>query len=162
MTIEFVGENAALAAMMASGEATLAMLPEPNVSAVMAKNADVRIALDLTGEWDKVADSTLVQGCYIASRAFYDAHPKAVERFLADCAESVKRVNNDADAPDVIAAVGILPAAGIAKKAIPNSNIVCITGDEMKTMASAMLQILFDANPKAVGGKLPDDAIYGG
>ena len=48
VTVEYVGEHAALAGMVASGEAELAMLPEPNVSAVLLKNDSVRIALDLT------------------------------------------------------------------------------------------------------------------
>ena len=35
-----------------------------------------------------------------------------------------------------------------------------ITGDDMKTKVSSYLKVLFDANPKAAGGKLPDDGIY--
>ena len=31
---------------------------------------------------------------------------------------------------------------------------------KMKTMLSGYLQVLFEANPKAVGGRLPDDAFY--
>ena len=50
--------------------------------------------------------------------------------------------------------------AAIAKKALPNCNIVCLTGDELKTNASAYLQVLFDADPKAVGGAMPGDDFY--
>lgn len=159
-TVEYVGEHAALAAMMASGEAKIAMLPEPNVSAVLVKNGDVRVALDLNAEWTAQTGNALVQGCYIARRSFYEAHPAAVKRFLTDYAASVARVNSDADAATVIAAQGILPSEGIAKKAIPNCNIVCQTGDEMKQAAAPMLQTLFDANPKSVGGALPGDDLY--
>ena len=160
-TVEYVGEHAALAAMVAAGEAELAMLPEPNVTAATLKNADARIALDLTEEWNKTSDTALIQGCYIASRTFYDAHPKAVQQFLTDCAASVEKVNSEADAASVIAAQGILPSEAIAKNAIPRCNIVCITGEEMKQGVTAMLQVLFDANPKSVGGKLPDEKIFG-
>lgn len=47
---------------------------------------------------------------------------------------------------------GVVAKALTAKKALPNCNIVCLTGDELKTNASAYLQVLFDADPKAVGG----------
>ena len=55
---------------------------------------------------------------------------------------------------------GIMASAALAEKAIPNCNIVCITGDEMKAMVSGMLKVLFDANPKSVGGKLPEDEMF--
>lgn len=39
-------------------------------------------------------------------------------------------------------------------------NIHFIKGEEMKEKASGYLQVLFDADPKSVGGTLPDDAFY--
>lgn len=158
--IQYVGEHATLASMMAAGEATIAMLPEPNVSAVMLKNPDVRIALDLNDEWGKLTGETLVQGCYIVNRTFYSEHPKAVQRFLTDYAASVERVNTEATAGEVIAAAGVLPSAAIAAKAIPTCNIVCVTGDEMQKKAATMFEALYAANPASIGGALPDDAIY--
>ena len=38
----------------------------------------------------------------------------------------------------------------------------CVRGDEMKAAVSAMLKVLFDANPKSVGGALPGDELYAG
>lgn len=160
VNIEFVGEHATLATMLAAGEAEIGMLPEPNVSAVLLKNAEAHIALDLNNEWKQLTGNDLVQGCYIAKRSFYEAHPAAIEQFIKDCAESVNKVNNDADAPAVIAAQGILPSEAVAAKAIPSCNIVCVTGAEMRTIASGMLQSLFDADPKSVGGAMPGDDLY--
>ena len=55
---------------------------------------------------------------------------------------------------------GVVAKAAIAKKALPNCNIVCLTGDELKANASAYLQVLYDADPAAVGGALPGDDFY--
>ena len=55
---------------------------------------------------------------------------------------------------------GVVAKAAIAKKALPNCNIVCLTGDELKADASAYLQVLYDADPAAVGGALPGDDFY--
>ena len=161
VTVEFVGEHAALAAMMASGEAEIAMLPEPNVSAVLLKNPNVRVALDLNQQWKQHMGNDLVQGCYIARASFAEAHPAAIEQFLKDCAASVERVNSDEGAAALIAEQGILPSEAVAAKAIPSCNIVCLTGDEMYQAASGMLQTLYDANPQSIGGALPGGDLYG-
>ena len=160
VTVKYVGEHTALAAMVASGEAQIALLPEPFVSAVTVKNPDVRVALDLNTAWEEASGTKLVMGVYIASRTFYNEHPDQVEAFLADYAASVEKVNTSADAAQKIADLGIVGSADIAKQAIPRSYIVSITGDEAKTAASAVLNVLFTANPKSVGGKLPGDDLY--
>ena len=160
VTVKYVGEHTALAAMVASGEAKIALLPEPFVSAVTVKNPDVRVALDLNTAWEEASGTKLVMGVYIASRTFYNEHPDQVKAFLADYAASVEKVNTSADAAQKIADLGIVGSADIAKQAIPRSYIVSITGDEAKTAASAVLNVLFTANPKSVGGKLPGDDLY--
>jgi NitT/TauT family transport system substrate-binding protein len=146
--------------MVASGEAQIALLPEPFVSAVTVKNPAVRVALDLNTAWEEASGTKLVMGVYIVSRTFYNEHPDQVKAFLADYAASVEKVNTSADAAQKIADLGIVGSAAIAEAAIPRSNIVSITGDEMKSAASAVLNVLFTANPASVGGKLPGDDLY--
>lgn len=158
--VEYVGEHTALAAMVASGEAQVALLPEPFVSAVTVKNPAVRVALDLNNAWEEASGTKLVMGVYIASRTFYNEHPDQVKAFLSDYAASVEKVNTSADAAQKIADLGIVGSAAIAEQAIPRSYIVSITGEEAKTAASAVLNVLFTANPKSVGGKLPGDDLY--
>ena len=48
----------------------------------------------------------------------------------------------------------------MAKAAIPNCNIVLITGKEMKAVMQENLQVLFEGDPSLVGGKLPDEDFY--
>jgi NitT/TauT family transport system substrate-binding protein len=160
VTVEYVGEHTALAAMVASGEAQIALLPEPFVSAVTIKNPATRVALDLNTAWEEASGTKLVMGVYIASRTFYDEHPDQVKAFLKDYEASVEKVNTSEEAAQKIADLGIVGSAAIAKAAIPRSYIVSITGEEMKTAASAVLNVLFTANPKSVGGKLPGDDLY--
>lgn len=116
VTVEYVGEHAALAGMVASGEAELAMLPEPNVSAVLLKNDSVRIALDLTKEWESAFDTTLVQGCYIVRKSVLEAHPQAVKAFVEAAAASTEYMLSAEDAPTVAAAQGIVPSEDVAKR----------------------------------------------
>ena len=52
-----------------------------------------------------------------------------------------------------------MPAA-VAQKAIPACNITFIAGGEMKQALSGYLSVLFEQNPKAVGGTMPGDDFY--
>lgn len=160
VTVEYIAEHATLAAMAAAGEVSLAMLPEPNVSAVLLKNESARIALDLTSEWDAVSDAQLLQGCYIVRRSVLESEPEAVQAFLDAAAKSAERVNREAEAPALIAELGIVGSEAIAARAIPSCHIVCIAGEQMQLAAEAMLNVLYAANPKSIGGQLPDASFY--
>ena len=161
VTIEWKSEHAECLAAMLAGENCVAMLPQPFVTTAQAKNDAVRVAIDLNDAWDDLGvDSTLITGAAIVRTEFAEKHPEAVATFLEKYAQSVDYVNtNIDDAAALIEKYDIVPAA-VAKKAIPNCHIVCITGSEMKEKLSGYLKVLFDTDPVSVGGKLPEDAFY--
>ena len=170
VTIDWKSEHSECVAALASGAATIAMLPQPFVTVAQTQLPDLRVALDLTEEWDALDNgSALLTGVVVARADFVDEHPAAVEQFLTSYAESVEWVNaNTAEAAELIGGYDIVDAA-VAEKALPYCNIVCITGSEMKDMLSGYLQVLFDAAPASVGqdaetgeGGLPGDDFYYG
>lgn len=161
--VNYVGEHAALATMLADGSAEIGMLPEPNVTSTLAGNDDLRIALNLTEEWNKVCSTELVQGVVIARKSFVNEHPEAIEQFLREYEKSSSFVNENIDeAAKLIVDAGILGNVEIAKKAIPNCNISFSKGEAMHKAVEGMLAVLFEANPKSIGGKLPDKDFYYG
>ncbi len=162
LTIEYKSESTEVAAALENGTATLAMLPQPYVTAVMAQNPKLRVALSLTDEWAKAdKESQLVTGVVAVRKAFADEHPDLVKAFMEAYKASADYVNQNPDeAGQWIADLGIVAKAGLAAKAIPACNIVCITGDAMKAAVSGYLKALFDADPASVGGALPDDSFY--
>ena len=163
--VTYLAEHSELAAQMISGDVSLGMLPVPNATTVLAQS-DARTAIDLTAEWEKAAEkngdsSALYMGCVIVNPDFIEESPEAVDAFLEEYAASVKYVNeNIDDASAMIESYGIVPKAAIAKKAIPDAHMVCITGDEMKTGLSGFYNVLFGFDPKSVGGAVPADDIY--
>lgn len=162
VTVEFKSEATEVAAALANGAATIAVLPQPFVTATMMQNENLRIALSLTDEWAKVnEESAMLTGVAIVRKAFIEENPEAVEAFLTEYAASTEYVNaNAAEASGWIAELGIVAKAPLAQKAIPACNIVMITGEEMKLKVGGYLTALFDQNPDAVGGALPDDTFY--
>lgn len=163
VTIDWKSEHSECVAALASGEATVALLPQPFVAVAQSKLGDLRVALDLTKEWDKLDNgSSLITGVIVARKEVVDANPAAVKAFLQDYAASVDWVNkNTADAAQLIGDYDIVDAA-VAEKALPACNIVCLTGKEMHDKLSGYLSVLFDQNPQSVGGALPEDDFYFG
>lgn len=164
--IEYLAEHSELAASLASESAAIGMLPEPQVTSALAKGSDnLRIALNLTEEWKNVAgdESSLLQGCIAVRSEFAESYPDVVEAFLKEYEASVQyAVNNQEEAAELIAANEIIASAEVAKKALPNCNIIYLDGSEMKKQLSGFLQVLYDANPSSIGGALPEDDFYYG
>ena len=161
VTIEYYSEATEVTAQMANTEDAIAVLPQPYVTAAGLQDDTLRVALNLTEEWDKVADTQLITGVTVVRKEYAEEHPDVVAAFLTDYAKSVEAANTDLDGTAALCEEqGVVAKAAIAKKALPNCNIVCLTGDELKSNASAYLQVLFDADPAAVGGALPGDDFY--
>lgn len=163
VTIDWKSEHSECVTALATGAATIAMLPQPFVTVAENKISGLRTALDLTEQWDALDNgSALLTGVIVARREVVEQNPAAVDAFLKDYAGSVEWVNaNPADAAELIGSYGIVEAA-VAEKALPHCNIVCITGAEMKDKLSGYLQVLFDADASSVGGALPGDNFYYG
>ena len=159
--IQYCSEATEVTAQMATMEDAIAVLPQPYVTAACLQDDSLRVALDLTEEWNKVAGTQLITGVTVVRKEYAQQHPDVVAAFLADYAESVEAANTDLDGTAALCEEqGVVAKAAIAKKALPACNIVCLTGEELKTNASAYLQVLYDADPAAVGGALPGEDFY--
>lgn len=160
VTIEFSTEHAESVTKAIAGGYDAILLPEPFVSQIIAKDASFSVGINITEEWEKTGDSTLTMGCIAVNAAFYEENKEAVKSFLDDYNESVNYVNANAEeAAKLIEAHGIM-AAAVAKNAIPNANIVCYTGSDMKNALVSCYKVLFEQNAKIIGGQMPADDFY--
>ena len=162
VTIEFKSEATEVAAILSEATDAVAMLPQPFVTTASMKNDKIRIALDLSDEWDKVAggSSSLVTGVVTVRTEWLEKNKEAFNDFLALYKDSTQWVNaNIDDAAALIGKYDIVPEA-VAKKAIDKCNITYIDGSEMKEKITGYLTVLFDADKASVGGELPDDNFY--
>ena len=163
--IEWKSEHTECVAALAEHEDAIALLPQPFVTTAQSKNDSLRVALDLTEEWDNIqkkngGNSSLVTGVTVVRTEFAQEHPEIVEDFMERYQESVTFANDHAEeAAKMIGNYDIIPEE-IAKKALPECNIVYIDGAEMKEKLSGYLEVLKQENPQAVGGTLPTDEFY--
>lgn len=152
-----------ISAKLISGEIETAMLPVPAATAAIAKSqGSVRDAIDLTSAWNDLDNgSQLIMSAVVARADFLAEHPQAVDAFLEEYEASVTYVKeNPEQAGQLVADLGIAPSAAIAQKAIPQCNLVFLSGADMKPAISGYYEVLYSIDPTAVGGKLPDDNIY--
>ncbi len=162
VTIEYLSEATEVAARLASADNMIAMLPQPYVTTVLNSNEKARIALDVTKEWEARNDSTVVTGVIVANSEYLAKNEDTIKAFLAEYETSTKYAVEHVEEAATLSEHFDIFKAAIAKQAIPYCNIVCMTGDEMKAAAEAYLKVLFEANAKAVGGKLPATDFYYG
>ncbi len=186
--IQYKAAHSELATLAVEGKANICILPEPFATKVIAQTnivattaapeaateqaeattaaADedkvtLRRALDLTKEWDKVCDVQLVQGCVVARTEYINQNPEIIKEFMGFNEVSVNYLNANGDGAAVfLVENGYFESTSVAKATVENSNIVFIEGEEMKTAAKQIFEILHQANPASVGGEIPDDGIY--
>ncbi|MBE6128501.1 MAG: ABC transporter substrate-binding protein [Erysipelotrichaceae bacterium] len=159
--IEFKSEATEVVIALQQDPSLIAVLPQPFATAAQIKNEGLKANFALGDAWDELNNgSRLVTGVTIVRNDFLAEHPGAVNKFLNDHFGSVEDSKDVDTTAELAVKYGIVEAAPVAKKALPNCALVCITGSEMKTALSGYLQVLFDADPASVGGALPEDGFY--
>ena len=164
VTVEWKSEPSEVVALLNAEQKGIAMLPQPYVTAAAAQLGEgFRVALSLSDEWAALDNGTLCTTAVVMARKeFAEQNPEAVEQFLTELEASVAWVNeNVEDAAQLCGDYGIIKAP-VAQKAIPQCNLVCITGADMQQALSGCLNVIFEENPKAVGGALPESDFYYG
>ena len=162
VSIEWMTAPEVTAKMVQSTDG-VCLLPVPAATALQLKDSGVREALNVSTEWDKISESPLVMGCVVVRNAFMQEHPELVEQFLKDYETSINFMKDEAnlsEAAEMVAAHGITANAAIAAKAIPQSNLTFMAGDEMRSAIQSYYEVLFTANPASIGGGNPDDDFY--
>ena len=158
--IEWKSEHAECVAALKADKNGCAMLPQPFAATAMMQDGNIRIALDLNDLWEEQVGSVLITGVTVVRKDFASESPETLQAFMEDYASSVEYAQCDVPgAAALIGKYGIVPEKA-ALAALPYCRISFITGEEMKEALSEYLSILYDANPKSVGGALPDDGFY--
>lgn len=160
VTIEYKTEASECAAVMAESENAIAVLPQPYVTVAQNQNEHIKIALNLTEEWDKVSESPLITGVTIAQWSKIEENPDAFTIFMDEYQASVDYVNANTDeAAALIGGYDIVPEP-VAKKALPYCNITLLRNNDMTNAVNGYWKVLFEADPTSVGGEVPDDRAF--
>ncbi|PNT92334.1 ABC transporter substrate-binding protein [Clostridium thermosuccinogenes] len=161
VTIEWKTEPTEVVALFKETDGGIAMLPQPYVTVAQTQVEGLNIAVDLTQAWDELNNgSALITGVLVVRKEFAEKYPGQIAAFLDEYKLSTEYVNaNVSEAAKLVEKFDIVKAA-VAEKAIPYCNITYLEGAEMKDAMEGYLGVLFEQNPKSVGGVLPEDDFY--
>lgn len=161
VTINYCSEASEVVSAISTMDEAIAMLPQPYVTVAMNKIEGLTVALDISEEWKKIdPNSDVITGVIVARTEFAEMHPVLITDFLEDYKNSTDFANNNvSECASLLEQYDIFNAA-IATKAIPECNIVLITGDEMTKPLLSYLNVLYNANPESVGAAKPDNSMF--
>lgn len=161
VAIEYKSEAADVVSALAQNPEAAAMLPQPYVTIAQTNNDKLRIALDITKEWEAADEkNTVVTGVIVARKSFIEEHPDAFKNFLAEYRQSTQFANSNIDETAALLEQFDIFKAAIAKQAIPYCNVTYIDGKEMQEKMLSYLTVLYQQNPASIGGKLPEEGIF--
>ena len=158
--IYWASEHTEAATLAIAGEYDVVMLPEPFVTNVMGKNADLRVALDLSEEWNVLTGEVMTMGGIAVRKEFLEQNPEAVAEFVKDYGMSIDFTNENPAEAGVLIEKFEIAAAAVAENAIPRCNIVWLAGEEYHTVLKNFLSVLFEANAASIGGNMPGEDFY--
>ncbi|MCM1320636.1 MAG: ABC transporter substrate-binding protein [Bacteroides sp.] len=166
VSIDFSLPPAEIAAALAAGKISYALLPEPFATVAQMKSSDVKRALDiqkvfaeLSGSEEDTAEypMTLV----VVRKEFAERYAQTVRLFLQSCAQSVALTNGNPSEAALLAEKHSLGLkAAVAEKSIPNAAFVYKDAGAARADVEKLLSVFLDFAPESIGGKLPDDAFY--
>lgn len=156
------GSNTEIGAMLASGEAKYGVMIEPQVTKLLMSNADLRVAFSFQDEWERVnhTDTMIPTAGFGATRKFIDQHPQLTEQFQQAYAQALDWVNENPAQAGELAKQHLGLPADVVEKAIPNMGLTFKTARDAKPELDLLYGLLFEFNPKMIGGKLPDQGMY--
>lgn len=157
VSVKYAADYDEITALVSEGKADIVMLPEPYA----AKAEGMRYALDVADEWGKAYGTPFAQGVVVARADYITENPQYIETFLM---QNEVSVNFLIEVPQVSGTLafetGYYDDVELAKKSVPGINPAFIKGEKMKESLSAVFEMLGDANPELIGGKVPDNGIY--
>ena len=162
VNIEWKSEPTEVVALLKMADNAIAMLPQPYVTIAQSSVEGLTVAISMEDEWNKVVTngSRMVTGVLVIRREFAEQNKAWLKAFLREYEASTQYVNAHPDEAGAWVETYIGVKAAIATKAIPHCNITCLTGDAMKEALAPYLAVLFEQNPKSVGGALPENDFY--
>ena len=160
--LDYLSEASEVASRLVAASSGVAILPEPYVTTVMAKDPSIKPVIDLTQAWATAdPDSPLVTGALVVNKTWADGHRAELAAFLSEYKSSIEYAEeNPTQAGALIAKAGIVPSAAIAASAIPRCHLVYMAGESAKLAVDSYLKVLYAANPASVGGSLPGNDFY--
>ncbi len=151
-----------MAAQLAAGKISCAVLPEPFATQAIMLNKSISAPIDLDALWkEKTGLESYPMSLFVVSRRLTETHPELVQRIAEAYEASIKKTLADPAATGKLAEeLGLGMKAAIAQAAIPKSAYVYYSASDARASIEALLSLFLASDPQSVGGRLPGANFY--
>lgn len=152
-----------LAPIILAGKTQYAVIPEPALSTVQAKNENFNIMLNLNDEWKKINNSEYgyPQATIIVKKELVEKDKEFIENILNKIKESTEWAYSDKESlGSYCEEIGISAKKPIIVKAIDRSNIKYVGIKDSYKEYETYFKELYSSEPNTIGGKIPDESIF--
>ncbi|WP_343342545.1 ABC transporter substrate-binding protein [Terrisporobacter petrolearius] len=159
----YSNEASDLVSLLATNKLSTAIVPEPALSGLLTKNADLKVICGVNDTWKDVFknENGYPQSTLIIKSSFAKENPEFVSNFIKILDANIKYTNeNPKEAGEFALKFGVNIKAPLLAKAIDRTNLKFIAIDGCKDDYVNYYNSLSSFNPKVLGGKVPDDNIY--
>jgi NitT/TauT family transport system substrate-binding protein len=163
VTITYLNSATELAPAFIAGKSKIAVIPEPMLTNVTMKKPDTKIIFNLNEEWSKITGSAngYPQSSLIVKKDLIENNKEFVEAFLAKYKESIEWANkNPEKLGEYAEQLKMSMNKAVVQKSIARANIRYVDIKDSKKDYEDYFKVLFEFEPKSIGGKLPDEGLY--
>lgn len=146
-----------------SGKTNLAVLPEPLLSVVAAKNEDAKVIFDLNQEWSKAsgAEKGFPQSSLVIKTDLIENNLEFVESFIENFEASRKwAIENQDELGEYAEELEINVAKEIIQKGIRWTNPEDFAIEDSISEYEIYYDAILDFAPDFIGGKAPSEDLY--
>lgn len=156
------GSSTEIATLLGSGEAAYGVMIEPQVTKLLSSSDKLRIAFSFEEEWQRVnqTNTKIPTAGFGATQKFIDENPELTIQFQEEYEKAVKWVKDNPAEAGVLAEKHLGLPAKVVEKAIPNMGLEFKTPGDAKEELDMFYKLLFEFNPKMIGGKIPEAGLY--
>lgn len=163
VNLSYAGAASEITPLILTGKATVAVVPEPMLTAVMSKNKNVKVICNLNEEWKSILGSKegYPQSTLIIKEDLLKEDKDFVNEFKSLASKDIEYVNNNRDEMGkVCEELSISVKAPLLNKALDNANLKFTDINSTKNDYIKYYEKLNEYEPKIIGGKVPDEKIF--
>ena len=160
--IDFTFDQVSITPQLVTGKVDIAVLPEPFVSIVQAKNPAVKPVIDLQKVWADVSGTgeTYPMTAILVSNELLASRPDAVETFFTVYSDAIDWVKANPGEAGPLAFKYMQMPAPVITAAVPRLNLRFQRTAAARPRVEELYSVFYSFNPASVGGKIPGDDFY--
>ncbi|MEG0250700.1 MAG: ABC transporter substrate-binding protein [Peptostreptococcus sp.] len=151
-----------IAQLLISGKAQYATLIEPEATKVTMENPKAKIAFSFEDEWKRVNNTdTMIANAGIGAKdSFISKNPDLMKKFQEEYKKALNWTLKNPKEAGILAEKHLGLDAQLIEKAIPNMGLNYKSAEESKEELSMLYKLLFNFDPKTIGGNIPNESMY--